>query len=71
MIDDLRLIQRYQNGISKLINLLDWTPNQPSKFLTKNSVHINDDSHETYNTNSDFKFKISMLKLSWYKSSDA
>ena len=36
----------------KIINLLDNTPNQPSKFRTKNWVEINDDSRVTYNTNS-------------------
>ena len=46
----------------KIINLLDNTPNQPSKFRTKNLVEINDDSRETYNTNSQIKFKTSMLK---------
>ena len=29
----------------KVINLLDKTPNQPSKFRTKNCVEINDNSH--------------------------
>ena len=29
----------------KVINLLDKTPNQPSKFRTKNCVKINDNSH--------------------------
>ena len=35
----------------KIINLLDNTPNQPSKFKTKSWVEINDDSRATYNTN--------------------
>ena len=30
----------------KMINLLDNTPNQPTKLRTKNWVEINDDSHE-------------------------
>ena len=30
----------------KLINLLENTPNQPSKFRTKNWVEINDDKVE-------------------------
>ena len=41
----------------KMINLLDNTPNQPTKFGTKNWVEINDDSWGTYNTNSQIKFK--------------
>ena len=36
----------------KTINLLDNTPNQPSKFRTKNLVEINDESRGAYNTNS-------------------
>ena len=41
----------------KIINLLDNTLNQPSKFRTKIWVEINDDARETYNTNSQIKFK--------------
>ena len=33
----------------KIINLLDNTPDQLSKFRTKYWVEINDDSRETYN----------------------
>ena len=33
----------------KKINLLDNTPNQPTKFRTKNWVEINDDVCRTYN----------------------
>ena len=39
----------------KIINLLDSTPNQPTKFSTKNWVEINDDSRGTCNTNSQVK----------------
>ena len=39
----------------KRINLLDNSPNQPTKFRTKNWVEINYDSRETYNTNSQIK----------------
>ena len=35
----------------KIINLLDNTSNQPTKFRTKNWVEINDDARGTYNTN--------------------
>ena len=45
----------------KIINLLDNTPNQPTKFITKNWVEINDDSCGPYNTNSLIKSKTSML----------
>ena len=36
----------------KIIDLLDNTPNQPSKFKTKNWVEINDDERGAYNTSS-------------------
>ena len=35
----------------KIINFLDNTPNQSSKFRRKNWVKISDDSRGTYNTN--------------------
>ena len=43
-------------------NLLGNTPNQSTKFRTKNWVEINDESRGTYNTNSQIRFKTSMLK---------
>ena len=45
----------------KIINLLDNTPNQLSKLRTNNLVEINDESRETCNTNSQTKFKTSMI----------
>ena len=42
----------------KITNLLDNTPNQPSKFRTKSWVEINDNARGTYNTNSQIKFKL-------------
>ena len=48
----------------KLINLLDNTSYQLSKFRTKNWTEINDQSIGVYNTNSDVKFKTKMLKSS-------
>ena len=48
----------------KTINLLDNTPNQLSKFRTKNWIEINDQSREVYNSSSDIRFKITMLKSS-------
>ena len=44
--------------------MLDNTSNQPSKIRTKNWVEINDESRGIYNTNSQIKFKITMLKSS-------
>ena len=54
------------------MNLLDNTPNQPTKFRKKNWVEISDDARGTYNTNSQIKFKTtSMLKSSLCDYSDA
>ena len=55
----------------KIINLLDNTLNQPSKFNTKNWIKINDQSRGVYNTNSDIRFKTAMLKSSLFDYSDA
>ena len=55
----------------KIKNLLDNTPNQPSKFRTKNWVKISDDSHGKYNINSQIKFKTMMLMSSLCDYSDA
>ena len=51
--------------------MLENTPNQSSKFRTKNWVEINDDARGTYNTNSQIKFKTSMLNSSLCDYSDA
>ena len=53
-----------------LLNLLDNTSNQPSKFRTRNWVEINDDSRGKY-TNSDIKFKSTMLKSNLCDYTDA
>ena len=55
----------------KRINLLDNTPNQSSKFRTKNWVEVNDDARGMYDINSQIKFKTSMLKSSLCDYSDA
>ena len=54
-----------------IINLLDNTPNQPSKFRTTNWAEINDNSRGTYSTNIQIKFKITMLKSRLCDCSDA
>ena len=46
----------------KVINLLDNTPNQPTKFKIKNWVKVND-VRGTYNINNQPKFKTSMSIL--------
>ena len=43
----------------KIIDLLENTLNQPSKFRKKYWVEINDDSLGTYNTNSQTKLQTS------------
>ena len=45
----------------KIMNFLDNTPNQPTKFKSKNWVQITNNSRGRYNTNSRIKFKTSML----------
>ena len=55
----------------KITNLLDNTPNQPSKFKAKISVEINDDARGTYNANGQIKFETSMLKSNLCDYSDA
>ena len=55
----------------KIINLLENTPNQPSKFRTKSWVEVNDESRRTYNAKSQTKFKTSMLRSALCDYSDA
>ena len=55
----------------KIVNLIDDTSNQPSKFRTRNWVEINDESRGAYNVNSQIKFKITLLKSSLYDYTDA
>ena len=54
----------------KIINLLDNTSNQLSKFKIKNVIEINDQSRGDYNTNSEIRFKATMLKSSLCDYSD-
>ena len=54
-----------------MVNLLDNTSNQSSKFRTKNWVEIDDKSKGTYNTNTQIKFKTSVLKSSLCNYSDS
>ena len=55
----------------KIINFLDNMSNQLSKFETKNWIEISDQSRGVYNTNSDTRFKTSVLRPSLCHSSDA
>ena len=45
-----------------IINLLANTPEQQSKFKTKNRVGIDDGSYGVYNTGSPISFETSMLR---------
>ena len=55
----------------KISNLIDDALNQPSKFKTKNWIEVNDESRGTCNTDSQIKFKTTMLKSSLCEYSDA
>ena len=55
----------------RIINLLDNTPNQLTKFKTKIWVEINDESNGLYNTGSQIKCKTSILRSSLCDYSDA
>ena len=48
----------------KIVNLVDNTSNQSTKFWTKNWVGINNDASGTYNKDIQIKYKTSMLKSS-------
>ena len=61
------IIMEYQ----KIINFLDNTLNQLSKFVTKNWIEINDQPRRVYNVNSDVRFKTTMLKSSLSNYSNA
>ena len=54
----------------KIKNLLENTPNLPTKFRTKNWVEVNDESRGTFNVHSQIEFKTSMLKSSLCAYSD-
>ena len=55
----------------KIINLLDDTTNQPSKFRARNWAEINDELRGIYDYNSDVKFKTSMIRSNLCDYSDA
>ena len=54
----------------KIINLWDNTPSQPTKFRRKIGLKKNDDTRQTYRTNSQIELKTSMLKSSLCDYSD-
>ena len=54
-----------------IVNLLDNASNQPSKFRKNNWIEINDQSRGIYTTNSDIRFRTTMLNSSLCDYSDA
>ena len=48
----------------KTINLLENTPNRPSKFRTKICVDMNDNVRGKYNINIQTEYNIAILKFS-------
>ena len=61
------IIMEYQ----KIINLLDDTANQLSKFRTRNRVEINDELKWKYVNNSIIRFKTSIIRSNLWNYSDA
>ena len=57
-------------GYQKIINLLDNTANQSSKFRTTNWVERNDESQKNYDSSS-IKFETSMIRSDLRDYSDA
>ena len=55
----------------KIINLLDNTTNQTTKFRTKHWVEINDELRKTYNEDNQIRFKTSVLRSNLCDYSDA
>ena len=55
----------------KIINLLDNTTNQTTKFRTKHWVEINDELRKTYNEDNQIRFKTSVLRSNLCDCSDA
>ena len=64
---EYNIIVEYQ----KMINVLDNTPNQPTKFRTKCWVEVTDESCRTSNAYSQIRFKTSILRTSLCDCRDA
>ena len=64
------LNERYIMEYQKIINLLNNTANQTTKFRTENRVEINDNARGTSDKDSQIKFKTSLLKSSLCDYSD-
>ena len=55
----------------KITNLLGNIPNKVPRFITKKWIEVHDQSEKTYNTNSQIRFKTSMLRSDLCDYSDA
>ena len=55
----------------KVMNFLDNTHHEPSKFRTRNWVEINDKSQWSFKASNQIKFKTSMIRSNLYDYSDA
>ena len=64
-------LQKKKKIYQKIINLTNNTPNQSSKFRTRNWVEIDDESQETCNVSKQIKFKTSSIRLNLCNYSDA
>ena len=71
IINELKLVQQYNNGISTNNKFVRIASNQPSKFRTKNWVEINDESRGAYSVNRQITFKTSLLRSSLCDYGDA
>ena len=55
----------------KITNLLGNIPGEVPIFISKKWIEVHDQSGETYNTNKEIRFKISMLRSDLCDYSDA
>ena len=55
----------------KILNLLDNTQNEPSKFRTRNWAEINDESRETYKASDQIKSKTLIIRSNLCDYSDS
>ena len=65
------LSRSYNNGNTKIVNLLDDTGNENTKFVTKKWYVIDNESKGNYSSTSSIKFQINSLQTSLCDYSDA
>ena len=75
IIDDLRLFRYHiKMEYQKIVNLLDTTPDNVPRFITKKWVEVHDQSgsaDDSYKLNKQIRFKISVLRSDLCDYSDA